>query len=82
MKGKKQYYGHWKKIREICTAKSLSMYRFTQITGISGHHIKGIKERTWQLIIDTLKKLLILLGINMAKLFGEENDSAYLMEKE
>lgn len=66
------------KIREIRTAKSLSMYRFTQITGISGHHIKGIEEVT----LDTLKKLLVLLGISMSELFGEETDSAYLTEKE
>lgn len=54
------------------------MYRITQITGISGHHIKGIEEGTRQPTIDTLKKLLIPLGISMAELFSVEADSAYL----
>lgn len=71
-----------KRIREIRTAKGLSMYRLTQITGISGHHIKGIEEGTRQPTIDTLKKLLVPLGISMAELFSEETNSAYLTEKE
>ena len=70
-----------KRIREIRTAKGFSMYRLTQITGFSGHHIKGIEEVTRQPTIDTLKKLLVLLGINMAGLFSEEIDSTYLTEK-
>lgn len=58
------------------------MYRITQITGISGHHIKGIEEGTRQPTIDTLKKLLVTLEISMAELFSEETDSTYLTEKE
>ena len=71
-----------KRIREIRTAKGFSMYRLTQITEISEHHIKEIEERTQQLTIDTLKKLLVLLGISMSELFSEETDSAYLTKKE
>lgn len=71
-----------KRIKEIRTAKGLSMYRLTQITGISGHHIKGIEEGTRQPTIDTLKKLLVPLGISMAELFSEEAAPAYLTEKE
>lgn len=71
-----------KKIKKIRISKGLSMYRITQITGISGHHIKGIEEGTRQPTIDTLQKLLIPLGISMAELFSEENESYYLTEKE
>lgn len=71
-----------KKIKKIRISKGLSMYRITQITGISGHHIKGIEEGTRQPTIDTLQKLLMPLGISMAELFSEENESYYLTEKE
>lgn len=71
-----------KKIKKIRISKGLSMYRITQITGISGHHIKGIEEGTRQPTIDTLQKLLVPLGISMAELFSEENESYYLTEKE
>lgn len=70
------------KIREIRTTKGLSMYRITQITGISGHHIKGIEEGTRQPTIDTLQKLLVPLGISMAELFSENGEATYLSEKE
>lgn len=71
-----------KKIKKIRISKGLSMYRITQITGISWHHIKGIEEGTRQPTIDTLQKLLIPLGISMAELFSEKNESYYLTEKE
>lgn len=70
------------RIREIRTAKGLSMYRLTQITGISGHHIKGIEEGTRQPTLDTLQKLLVPLGITLAELFSEDTESTYLSEKE
>lgn len=71
-----------KRIKKIRISKGLSMYRITQITGISGHHIKGIEEGTRQPTIDTLQKLLVPLGISMAELFNEESKSYYLTEKE
>lgn len=71
-----------KKILEIRTAKGLTRYRLTQITGISGHHIKGIEEGTRQPTIDTLQKLLVPLGISMSELFSDEDGTTYLSEKE
>ena len=71
-----------KKILEIRTAKGLTRYRITQITGISGHHIKGIEEVTRQPTIDTLQKLLVPLGISMSELFSDEDGTTYLSEKE
>ncbi len=70
------------KIKKLRTDKGLSMYRITQITGISGHHIKGIEEGTRQPTIDTLQKLLVPLGISIAELFSDETDISYLTEKE
>ena len=71
-----------KKILEVRTAKGLTRYRLTQITGISGHHIKGIEEGTRQPTIDTLQKLLVPLGISMSELFSDEDGTTYLSEKE
>ena len=71
-----------KKITECREAKGLTRYRLTQITGISGHHIKGIEEGTRHPTIDTLQKLLVPLGISIAELFSEESGATYLTEKE
>ena len=71
-----------KKILEVRTAKGLTRYRLTQITGISGHHIKGIEEGTRQPTIDTLQKLLVPLGISMSELFSDKDGTSYLSEQE
>lgn len=71
-----------KKIKDIRTSKGLSMYRITQITGISGHHVKGIEDGTRQPTIETLQKLLIPLGITLAELFSTDSSSTYLSDKE
>jgi len=71
-----------KKIKEILPSKGLSMYRIPQITGISGHHIKGIEDGTRQPTIETLQKLLIPLGITLAELFSTDSSSTYLSDKE
>lgn len=70
-----------KRIRELREAKGITRYRLTQITGISGHHIKGIEEGTRQPTIDTLDKLIIPLGITLSELFNE-GEQTFLSEKE
>lgn len=70
-----------KRIRELRTEKGFSMYRITQLTGISGHHIKGIEDGTRQPTIETLQKLLAPLGVSMAELFND-GEAFYLTDKE
>ena len=67
-----------KKLRED---KGLTRYQLTQITGISGHHIKGIEEGTSQPTIDTLEKMIVPLGIILAELFNDE-DTTNFSDKE
>lgn len=70
------------KIRKIRSEKDISAYRLTQITGISGNHIKGIEEGTRQPTIETLQRLIVPLGITLAELFNEDDECSYLSEKE
>lgn len=69
------------RIKELRESKGLTRYRLTQITGISGHHIKGIEEGTRQPTIDTLEKMIVPLGITLSELFNE-GEQAYLSDKE
>ena len=69
------------RIKKLREDKGLTRYRLTQITGISGHHIKGIEEGTRQPTIDTLEKMIVPLGVTLAELFND-GDAAYLSEKE
>ena len=70
-----------KRLQDLREAKGLTRYRITQITGISGEHIKGIEEGTRQPTIETLKKMIEPLGITLAELFNE-GESTFLSEKE
>ena len=71
-----------KKLHKLREDKKMSMYRLTQITGVSGHHIKGIEEGTRQPTIETLNRLAVALGTSLAELFNDDTESTYLTEKE
>ena len=71
-----------KKFRQIREEKQLTKYKLTQITGISGHHIKGIEEGTRQPTIDTLQRLLEAMGCAMADFFSENAQAVTLSEEE
>lgn len=72
-----------KKIQTMRENKGLTRYRLTQMTGISGHHIKGIENGTRQPAIDTLQRLIEAMGFTMAEFFNEGSENnTYLTERE
>lgn len=71
-----------KKLRKLREDKNMSMYRLTQITGVSGHHIKGIEEGTRQPTIETLGRLTVALGSSLAEIFNDNTECTYLSDKE
>ena len=70
------------KLKKLREDKKMSMYRLTQITGISGHHIKGIENGTRQPTIETLNRLVSALGSSLAEIFNDDTQCTYLNEKE
>jgi transcriptional regulator with XRE-family HTH domain len=71
-----------KKLKKLREDKKMSMYRLTQITGISGHHIKGIEEGSRQPTIDTLSRLVTALGSSLSEIFNDNVESTFLSQKE
>ena len=71
-----------KKIHKLREDKNMSMYRLTQITGVAGHHIKGIEEGTRQPTIETLQRLTSALGSSLAEIFSDDMQCSYLNERE
>lgn len=71
-----------KKLQKLREDKNMSMYRLTQITGVSGHHIKGIEEGTRQPTIETLGRLAAALGSSLAEIFNDNTECIYPTEKE
>jgi len=70
------------KLRRLRENKKMSMYRLTQMTGISGQHIKGIEEGTRQPTIETLGRLVAALGSSLSEIFNNDEECTYLSEKE
>lgn len=71
-----------KKLRKLREDKNMSMYRLTQITGVSGHHIKGIENGSRQPTIETLSRLTIAPGSSLAEIFNDDTECTYLSEKD
>ena len=71
-----------KRLRKLREDKKMSMYRLTQMTGVSGHHIKGIEEGTRQPTIETLQRLTVALGSSLAELFNDDTECTYLSGRE
>lgn len=71
-----------KKLKNIRESKGLTRYRLTQMTGISGHHIKGIENGTRQPAIDTLQRLIEAMGSTLAEFFNDGAENFYLSERE
>jgi len=74
--------GVGKKLYKLRTDKNMSIYRLTQITGVSGHHIKGIEQGTRQPTIETLQRLVSALGSSLAEIFNDDTECVYLSDKE
>lgn len=71
-----------KKLHKLREDKKMSMYRLTQLTGVSGHHIKGIEEGTRQPTIETLNRLAVALGSSLTEMFNDDTECTYLTENE
>lgn len=71
-----------KKLKSIRENKKISIYRLSQDTGISQGHISDLENGRNQPTIETLRKILVSLGITLAEFFNEDKDVSYLNERE
>lgn len=71
------------KLKRLREGKKITIYRLTQMTGVSGHHIKCIEEGTRQPTVETLRRLAVALGSSLPELFNDsDNGCSYLSERE
>lgn len=71
-----------KKLKSIRENKKISIYQISQETGISQGHISDLENGRNQPTIETLRKILVPLGITLAEFFNENKDISYLNERE
>lgn len=71
------------KLKKLREGKQMTIYRLTQITGVSGHHIKCIEEGVRQPTVETLRRLAVALGYSLPELFNDSDSQySYLSERE
>lgn len=70
------------RLRSIRKAKGLSIYKLSQDTGISQNHISDLELGRRKPSVETLKRLIVPLGITLSELFNENTEVSILTENE
>lgn len=71
-----------KRLKDVRKAKNISVYKLSQLSGVSETHIRDLERGDRNPSIDTLYKLSTPLGITLPELLNETGSISYLNEKE
>ena len=70
------------RLRNIRKSKGLSIYKLSQETGIFQNHISDLELGRRKPSVETLKRLIMPLGITLSELFNENTEVSILTEQE
>lgn len=70
------------RLRNLREAKKMTIYKLSQETGISHNHISDLERGARKPSVDTLRRLIVPLGITLSELFSDNEEVTYLSEKE
>lgn len=70
------------RLRSIRKSKKMSIYKLSQETGISQNHISDLELGRRKPSVETLKRLIVPLGISLSELFNEGDEVSILTEAE
>lgn len=71
-----------KRLKDIRKAKDISVYKLSQLSGVSETHIRDLERGDKNPSLDTLSKIAVPLGISLSELLNETDSISYLSEKE
>lgn len=63
-------------------SKDLSVYKLSQISGVSETHIRDLERGDRNPSFDTLSRLIKPLGLSLADMFRESEEISYLSQDE
>ena len=66
------------RLRSVRKTKNMSVYRLSQLSGVSETHIRDLERGDRNPSFDTLNRLAVPLGITLSELFNESDEVAYL----
>lgn len=70
------------RLKSVRKSKNISVYKLSQMSGVSETHIRDLERGDRNPSFDTLSRLAEPLGISLAELFNESEGAVYLDEKE
>ena len=70
------------RLRSIRKSKNISVYKLSQLSGVSETHIRDLERGDRNPSFDTLNRLSVPLGIPLSELFNESEETAFLNSKE
>ena len=70
-----------KRLKDVRKAKDISVYKLSQLSGVSETHIRDLERGDRNPSFDTLSKIAAPLGISLSDLLNETDDVSYLNEK-
>ena len=60
-----------KRVKELCNEREISLFKLSEICDISYSTLKNTERRNGQLMVDTIERICLGLGITMAEFFTE-----------
>ena len=67
-----------KRLKDIRQAKDISVYKLSQLSGVSETHIRDLERGDKNPSIETLFKLSVPLDISLPELLNETGEVSYL----
>ena len=71
-----------KRLKEVRKAKDISVYKLSQLSGVSETHIRDLERGDKNPSLDTLTRIAAPLGLSLSDLLNETDDVSYLNSKE
>ena len=70
------------RLKEIRTAKGYSVYKLSQLSGVSETHIRDLERGDRNPSLDTIDRIAKIYGMSLSELLNENETVSYLTEEE
>ncbi len=71
-----------KRLKKIRNAKGYSVYKLSQLSGISETHIRDLERGDRNPSLDTIYRIADILGLSLSEFLNENETVSYLTDKE
>lgn len=70
------------RLKKIRTSKGYSVYKLSQISGVSETHIRDLERGDRNPSLDTIDRIAKTFGMSLSELLNENEEISYLTAKE